>query len=298
MTNPEPLPAIDGLPDEVAAVCLQCLARDPADRPETARLADVLAAGAPAEGFAELSRIASASDGADDATQLMAPLSTKERSAHRRPAVTRLAAAGAALAAVTALGWSATTWSPIGRDVLPEAITAAEPPSPVRPSCDVTFQLAADDGQRFDAAIIATPRETPLPTGWRLSLRLATGGVDADPAGGWAHDADTMTSPAQPAVDIGSSARLTLSGSHTGTIALPTRMAVDGRDCDVVLLASAPSPAPAGEAPTPPAQPAGEDPPLTVRETPAEDNDSQGTGPQNGGNADAGRRVGPPPRAH
>src|SRR5690606_2437032 len=40
--DPEPLPAIEGLPAEVADLYRRCLARDPADRPTAAEFADVL----------------------------------------------------------------------------------------------------------------------------------------------------------------------------------------------------------------------------------------------------------------
>jgi serine/threonine-protein kinase len=41
---PKPIPAIDGLPPEVAELCLRCLAKGPADRPSAAEIAEVLAA--------------------------------------------------------------------------------------------------------------------------------------------------------------------------------------------------------------------------------------------------------------
>jgi hypothetical protein len=64
---------------------------------------------------------------------------------------------------------------------------------------------------------------------------------------------------AQPGVAAGASATLTLSGSHDGTIVLPTKINVDGRPCDVVLLDSSPGPeqpAAADPAPPPAAAPA------------------------------------------
>ncbi|HYN95746.1 MAG TPA: serine/threonine-protein kinase, partial [Pilimelia sp.] len=44
--EPEPLPAVDGLPAEVADLCARCLAKDPADRPTSTELARTLAAAA------------------------------------------------------------------------------------------------------------------------------------------------------------------------------------------------------------------------------------------------------------
>jgi serine/threonine-protein kinase len=42
--DPQPLPPIGGLPEEVAAVCLRCVARDPQERPTAAEAARVLGA--------------------------------------------------------------------------------------------------------------------------------------------------------------------------------------------------------------------------------------------------------------
>jgi len=118
---------------------------------------------------------------------------------------------------------------------------AAAPPA--APACAVTFTLAADDGQRFDAAITTAPAES-LPAGWRLSLRLPPSPVRIDPGGGWDRRADVVTSAPQPAVAAGASATLTLAGSHDGAIALPTKIDVSGHPCDVVLLDASARPAP------------------------------------------------------
>jgi eukaryotic-like serine/threonine-protein kinase len=44
--EPSPLPAVDGLPDGVADLCLRCLAKDPADRPTAREVARTLAGAA------------------------------------------------------------------------------------------------------------------------------------------------------------------------------------------------------------------------------------------------------------
>jgi serine/threonine-protein kinase len=46
--EPDPLPPLTGLPDEVIDICTACLAKDPADRPPAAEVAAVLAAAAAA----------------------------------------------------------------------------------------------------------------------------------------------------------------------------------------------------------------------------------------------------------
>jgi serine/threonine-protein kinase len=42
-TEPEPLPAIEGVPDEIADLCRACLQKDPADRPPASEVARILA---------------------------------------------------------------------------------------------------------------------------------------------------------------------------------------------------------------------------------------------------------------
>ncbi|WP_460849923.1 serine/threonine-protein kinase, partial [Phytohabitans suffuscus] len=44
--EPDPLPPVTGVPPEIAVLCGRCLAKDPADRPTAAELADVLAGAA------------------------------------------------------------------------------------------------------------------------------------------------------------------------------------------------------------------------------------------------------------
>jgi eukaryotic-like serine/threonine-protein kinase len=233
---PDPLPAIEGLPAEVGEICLRCLARDPEDRPDAARLAEVLNALAPAGSGAAL---AHALDEPTEPTHLlMTRVSTT--SAALRPTRTKfLAAVGAASLALGSLGWSLTGWNPAHTTPTLQALSA---PAPAVPACAATFDLKSNDGGHFQAAITATQREQGLPDGWQLSLHLpVTQTVDIDPAGGWRREADALTSPAQPALDLGGSARLTLAGRHTGVIPLPTMLHVDGQACDVTVFASAPA---------------------------------------------------------
>jgi eukaryotic-like serine/threonine-protein kinase len=244
-TGTPPRPVVDGLPPEVADLCAACLDPDPARRPDAASLAAGLAAAAGPEGAHELAALAAAPD-SDEPTQLMAPPSTKD--ARHRPPVSRVAAAAAVVTAVLGVGWSAAHWSPLSDDVIPAAVGSPEALTPAeQPRCDVTFRLATDDGQRFSADIVATPRTEALQAGWRLALAVPLDGMSVDPASGWRPEGATLVSPAQPGVGAGTPARLGLTGSHTGAIALPTRMSADGRDCAVVLLASTPPPATAAD---------------------------------------------------
>jgi eukaryotic-like serine/threonine-protein kinase len=237
---PDPLPTIEGLPAEVAEACMQCLARDPADRPDAARLAEVLNASAPAGALAELARLAVVTEERTDPTQLLASqTSTYDNRWRERRYAVRLVAVAASILSIGALGWAATDWSPVDATATPLTIAAPAPAAPAVPSCAVTFELKSDHAQRFQVTITATERAQRLPAGWQLSFRLpGSQPVDIDPAGGWRREADILTSPAQPVLNVGGSAMLTLSGRHTGTIPMPTTMHAYGQQCDVTALNS------------------------------------------------------------
>jgi serine/threonine protein kinase len=242
-TNPpDPLTAIEGLPAEVGEICLQCLAPDPADRPEAARLAEVLTAWAPARSATQLAQLAHAADGPIEPTHLLATrVSTPDSLISRPTPQRRLAAAAVAGLVLAMFGWSLTGWSPLDTTPTPQTFDA---PALAVPTCAATFDLQSNEGGNFRAAITATERGEGLPAGWQLSLQLpATQPLDIDPASGWRRDADALTSPAQPALDLGGSAQLTLAGRHTGILPLPTALHVAGQACDVAVIASAVSPA-------------------------------------------------------
>jgi serine/threonine-protein kinase len=231
-TDPTPLPPIDGLPSDVADLCLQCLTADPARRPDAATVARVLAE-AGSDGVAELGLLAAGRDGNGEATQLMGPLSIRDSKRGHPASTAKLGAVAAVAVLALALVWSTVRWSPVGDDVNPEATNAAG-----ATECDVTLRLAAEDGERFVADIVATPRTEAFQAGWRLSLPLYSDSIDVDGTLGWTRKGAVLTSPAQPTLGVGRPTQLAFSGSHTGTIALPTTMSVDGRDCAVALIAS------------------------------------------------------------
>jgi eukaryotic-like serine/threonine-protein kinase len=239
---PQPLP--EQVPPEVGEACLRCLAAEAGDRPDAAELHRVLQSAAGAEAEIELARAVTdtAVPATIQPTQVMAaPAITRERW-RRRPLP--VAVAGALLL-MAAAGWSATNWDPMRHDSITTGARTA-------PTCAVTYTLAADQGQRFHAAIAATGQSEALPAGWRLSLQFPIAGMNVDDTGGWHRQASTLTSAPQPAVAPGDSAALAIAGSHAGTVALPANITVDGHRCDVVLLDSFPQPA-AGAPGVPPA---------------------------------------------
>jgi serine/threonine-protein kinase len=249
-SDPTPLPLTDGLPASVADLCLQSLTADPTQRPDAATMAAVLSDATGPDGFRELELLAAPGQGAGEATQLMAPLSLGDSPRGRHPTRTKVGAV-AALVAALALAWSSTYMTTLGDDT---ALPATVNPAPLAPACDVTFSVAADAGQRFAADIVAIPRTEAFRSGWRLSIPLASTDMDVDQESGWTRDGTVITSPAQPTAAVGSPVQLALAGTHTGAIALPRTIEVDGRECALDLsasvLAAGPTPAEATDQPS------------------------------------------------
>ncbi|HEX5995345.1 MAG TPA: protein kinase [Jiangellales bacterium] len=293
--DPAPLPLTGGLPSDVSDLCLQCLAADPTQRPDAATVARVLTKAAGPDGVRELELLAATRDGTDEATQLMAQVSIGDSRSGLRAATAKAGTVAAVVAAVLALAWSTAQWSPVSGNNIPETINAADPPAPQQPACAVTFRLAADDGERFAADIVATPRTESFRPGWRLSLPLPADGVDVDTSG-WTRSGGTLTSPAQPTLGVGRPSQLELSGSHSGAISLPTSMSVDGRDCAIDLIASSTAAQPA--APETSGRPALSTPPPAERgngpkpgngTTQGANGTEQGNGPMPGNGAENGQ---------
>jgi eukaryotic-like serine/threonine-protein kinase len=255
--EPLPMPPVPGLPGEVAELCERCLAKDPTVRPTSVDMAAALAAAvgltvapvspAPSSGFPEL-------DAETVAGTTILPWSSPTHLAGiRRPASgdrVRVAAAVAGLAAITGLVWGVT-----GRT--PPAGEAANPPETVGmaaaadPTCQVTYALRADSGRDFRADLTVTNQAARVAEDWTLTFAFpgdqritAAGSGTVDQTG-----RDVAIRPASQAADLppGASAPVNLTGTYAEGNALPTRFELDGRPCDVQVMALTP---PAG-APTP-----------------------------------------------
>lgn len=236
------LPAV--LPVDVAEACLRCISTNPDDRPTAAELAEVLGAAAPAHSAAALADVTTPRVVAVP-TRLTPELSLTEHMSQKywRGRLVAAFAVGAVL--LGTLACSATAWSL--RSEQPFLSALAVPAQP----CEVTYQLQADQGREFHAAITAIRRDDAIPSGWQLSLRMPSEGIVASE--GWQSDGNTLTSPVQPALESGVLAQLLLSGRHLGTIPVPTGFELNGDACDATVLAL-PS-APAAEPPSPGQEP-------------------------------------------
>jgi serine/threonine-protein kinase len=222
-------------PPEVVNACLRCLAKNPAERPTAAELADVLGEAAHADAAAQLGTLTTSAHAQALPTHLMPPLSVTEPFSGPQTPRRRLAALATAVIVLGALAFSAPGWSRPGDRQSSSSVALASP------SCDVTYQLQSDNGGQLRAAITASNRTERVPSGWRLSMRIPAGGFV--PGEGWQSEAGTVTSAAQPALEPGSSAELSLSGSHDGIVALPTVFQLNGDQCEATLLGPPTTPA-------------------------------------------------------
>jgi eukaryotic-like serine/threonine-protein kinase len=230
----------DDVPAEVVDACLRSLDVDPARRPIAEHLAALLGAAVPPG--VDLAALAAVSPTAP--SRAVDPGPTRPMPAAQG---FRLAAVVVGLLLLVMLAWSATGWGLVGTPVTTHA-AAPVPPAEVA-GCAVTYHVQSDDGRRFVAAITAKPGDMRPDAGWRLSVQLPEGSV-ARPSGGWQADGALLTSPAQPALGDGKSARLTLAGRRTasdGALALPTEIHLDGRECDVSADGAITSPVRAAE---------------------------------------------------
>ena len=251
---PSPLPAIEGLPDEVARLIGRCLAKEPADRPTARKAARVLAAatgihvvlpgqdGAATQEVNSPARVRTPPPW-DDAASAIAG-----RPAHRAPMRGRrfvpIAAAALAVLIASALGF----WT-FYRDT---ADGSVPPPN----TCRVNFYLQPQrngDG-RFDArlTVVNTGKVSHKP--WTLDFVFGTQRivqadglrlVQHDGKGGNNIELGGFELPAGQAITVGVIGQ---TGSAPGP---PTDFALNGVRCDPVRLLGDPLPPTSGVTPPP-----------------------------------------------
>jgi serine/threonine-protein kinase len=263
--EPAPLPPVPGLPGEIARLCEQCLAKTPADRPDSAYLARELA---DAVGSAAILPVSPAPGGAPaaldddvlanagtallpssvDATPMPRPRTLEQPAPVDRSRRRRLTsvAVGAGLLAVPATVWAVTA----GGAGTPQPARAADEPAP----CQVDYALRADDGHTFDAAVTVRNVSGAAVPDWRLSFafpgeqRVTDGG-----SGRWQQQGQSVAAAPASATGVplaaGASASLRLTGAYTGGNPLPTEFRLNDAACTVRVsgLVNTPGAAPAAE---------------------------------------------------
>jgi len=265
--DPQPLPEIDGLPAEVAELCLRCWPASPrTGRPPRRWPACCGGSRRPptisatwrrrGRGTPDARRALGISSGA-----LRPRLSVR----HRRLLGATGWTTGAALALL--LIWWATAWIPAGEHGPPQAIAApvipaaapAEPaPPPAGVPCAVTYLVIADNGSAFTATVsVANTGTAALPTG-RLSFSLPGGQrVDTARSPGWRQDGATVTSAPQTSVrHLAGTVRLTVAGRYPTANPLPTTFSLDGQPCAATAIGPARTPV-VGAVPRPAAEDSG-----------------------------------------
>jgi eukaryotic-like serine/threonine-protein kinase len=268
--EPDPLPPIDGMPDEIIELCRRCLAKAPADRPATAELARTLATAA---GIAVPVRVSGASESAP-ADEHSAPSTgaslaslasglgletailpgaigndtgTTTRPARwSRPWSTRVAVAAAALVAAAVL---LSTWA-MAPAHEPTAMAAAGRAggagggsgavaglAPASAACQVRYATRRDAAGTFDVDLTVTNTGTrPVPA-WTLEFQFpADQRVVTATGAGWAQAGRVVTLRSAADLAPGAAAALSFTGAYQGLNPLPTGFALNGTGCDTQLV--------------------------------------------------------------
>ncbi|MGC5332508.1 serine/threonine-protein kinase [Micromonospora sp. DT62] len=273
--EPEPMPPVPGLPDEVRELVSRCLAKRPGDRPATPEVARTLAEAAgmisavpvsPAAGPVDEAAFAAAGTTIlpwSTATDALPFSRTRNRRAATRRRRIEAGVAAAGLAAVTAALWGVTSHSPAsgGIDQPTEARMGAETPPP----CRVTYALRTDSGKDFAAELTLTNTGMRELRDWRLSFTFPSQQTvtKATPVPVRQQGRTVLVEPApeRAALAPGASEKLTLTGRHGGVNPLPLEFRLGDETCGAqvsgvagavpsVAPTKAPAKAPTVKAPT------------------------------------------------
>ncbi|HEY2947562.1 MAG TPA: serine/threonine-protein kinase [Micromonosporaceae bacterium] len=271
--EPGPLPAVDGLPEEVAGLCGRCLAKSPDDRPTSAEVAVVLAevagvplpvspAGRPVSPVAVPVSPAGAPS-TEDGTSAMrwpaaahttilpgqpgaasaAPLGESTRTMRRSRSEAALIAAGLLLA--TGVVWAFTgASSPQRGDVLaaPQAQAAglgAGSGVAETPSCRVEYRTDLDTGRAFSAELTITNAGSRPVDGWALTFDLPGDqrlrGASSTGMAQYGRTVVARPAAADARLAPGASALLVLVGTYRTANPLPLAFALNGTTCQAVV---------------------------------------------------------------
>ncbi|RLP99379.1 serine/threonine protein kinase [Micromonospora sp. BL1] len=268
--DPDPMPAVPGLPEPVAALVQRCLAKRPEDRPATAEVARTLAEAAGIAAIVPVSPAFGRMDPelAENAGTTILPWSaetdalpfsavrtrTRRAVARRRKVEAGVAAVG--LVAVTATLWGLTSRSPASGGVEPtEARMSLPEPTP----CAVDYSLRRDTGKEFSAELTLTNTSDRELRGWTMNFTFP-GKQTVTTSQPTARQAGRTVSIAAPATDPalapGASTKLTLAGRYTGSNTLPVEFTLGDSTCGVQvsgIAGSAPTTAPPVKTPVKPA---------------------------------------------
>jgi serine/threonine-protein kinase len=269
--DPEPIPAQAGMPAAVAELCLRCLAKAPADRPDATALALALSevVGVPAviPPLPDVER-APAPRASAAGRRLIDRWIRAMRVGHRR---VNAAAATVTLLAVFGVGWASNQESgDAGSAQAAAPGSAAVAAQPTR--CRVRYQVRRDTGAAFDVSLAVTVVGGKALDAW--SLEFAFPGNQrltslTDPVAQLEQDGRQVSiRPAGGAALLpGRALEIFLHGAYEQVNPLPTEFSLDGRGCRVMVLGSAVTPP--ADVETEPAQAAAGDEVAEVQEAAA-----------------------------
>ncbi|MCO1598807.1 protein kinase [Micromonospora sp. RHAY321] len=265
--EPEPMPEVSGLPDEVTDLVRRCLAKQPGDRPATAELARTLAdaagmlAAVPVSPAGPLDPVALASAGTTilpwsaetDALPLSRTRNRTRREKRRRRVEAGVAAAG--LVAVTAGMWAFTSRSPAsGGDQSP---TEARMGLPTAAPCEVAYALRTDSGTDFAAELTLTNTGDSELRDWTMSFTFPGQQTvtTAEPTQVHQQGSMVLVRPAAQRATLASGAaeKFTLAGKYSGANPLPVEFRLGDTACGVRVsgvAGTAPSTVAPSKAPT------------------------------------------------
>jgi serine/threonine protein kinase len=266
-SDPDPMPAVPGLPDEVTDLVRRCLAKRPADRPATDEVARTLAEAAgmltavpvsPAGG--PLDPVALANAGTTilpwSAETDALPLSRTRRGRIRQMNRRRRVEAGVAavgLIAVTGAMWAFTSRSPASGGDRPT--TEARMGLPEAAPCEVAYALRTDSGKDFTAELTLTNTGDRELRDWTMNFTFPGQQkvTKAEPAPAQQQGGAVQIRPAAQRTTLapGAAEKLTLAGTYTGANPLPVEFRLGDATCGVRVsgvAGSTPSTAPAVKA--------------------------------------------------
>ncbi|MEU8264190.1 serine/threonine-protein kinase [Micromonospora sp. NPDC048999] len=263
--DPDPMPPVIGLPEEVEKLVRRCLAKRLEDRPATAEVARTLAGAAGVAAIMPVSPALGRFDLAESAGTTILPWSSETgalpfaalRTRTRRAAVQRrrveAAMAAAGLVAVTAVIWGMTSRSPASGGVEP---TEARMGLPQRTPCAVDYVLRRDSGKDFVADLTLTNTGGRELRDWTMSFDFPGRQTVTKAQPAVRQQGPTVqlqASAADAVLAPGASKKVSLTGRYTGGNPLPVEFKVGGTTCGVQVsgvAGSTPTTAPTTKGPT------------------------------------------------
>ncbi|SNT65362.1 serine/threonine protein kinase [Asanoa hainanensis] len=237
--EPSPLPDIDGLPAEVAELCLRCLAKSPGERPTSADVVDALA-----EVTGALPRPVSpapAGGGTAGNTTILprgvvpaAGIAGLARPADLLVGRRRQVLVTAAAVVALGVGGAALATTRGGDEPAGAATTtalAAPAAAPEKPACEVRYALRRDSGKAFDADLTVVNAGPVAVTDWSLAFTFP-GDQKLTGAG-----SATVEQQGSAVVlrSAGGSGAVRLTGSYAKSNAFPVEFRLDGAFCEPKL---------------------------------------------------------------